>query len=281
MYAFSRVLLCVVAFTSIRFSQLHAADQVAPRLVHVTGSGTVKVVPDIVFVSLTMTAVDDDLLRVRESSDKTARGALDLAKKNGVSEDGIEVSRLDLSLDFNKQLNRQIYQVRRDATIKLADLAKLDSLLSDLLRQPNLTVVKITFDTSKQRQHELAALSQAVVNAREQAEFLANLHGFKLGKASDIRIDSESEQPFVTSVVPVVGQAEKSTDTRIAGPRHGSSFETAGSSSASRTTPFRLVALDAPNQPAGNSEKPAGVRPFALGQITIAAKVSVDYELVR
>jgi hypothetical protein len=264
---------------------LQAADpkartELTARIVHVSGIGTVKVAPDVVFVSLTMNAVDDDLLRVRESSDKTARGALDIAKKNGAPADQVEISRLDLSLDFNKHLNRQIYQVRRDATIKLNDLAKLDSLLSDLLHEPNLTVVKISFDTSRQESHQLEALSLAVANAKQQGEFLANLHGFKLGKAADIRIDAESEQPFVTSVVPVVGEDERPTESRFVGRPVQRPGVKAAIPSALQPPIFRLVALDAAERPADGNAKPAGVKPFALGQITVVARVSVDYELI-
>ena len=43
-------------------------------------------------------------------------------QRNGAAGDNVVISRVDLSLDFNKQLNRQIYQVGRDATIKLSDL---------------------------------------------------------------------------------------------------------------------------------------------------------------
>ena len=132
--------------------------------------------------------------------------AFDLAKKYGAGEDAVEVSRLALSLEFNRQLNRQIYNVCRDATIEFTDLSKLDGLLSDLLRQPNLTVLTISFDTSKQEQHEAAALKQAVGDARQKAEILATLHEMKLGKPTDIKIDDQSDRPFVTSVVPVVGE---------------------------------------------------------------------------
>ena len=281
MCKFCRVSLGIACLALGFHNPLQAADPTArtgptARIVHVSGIGTVKVAPDVVFVSLTMNAVDDDLLRVRESSDKTVRGALDIAKKNGAPADQVEISRLDLSLDFNKQLNRQIYQVRRDATIKLNDLAKLDSLLSDLLHEPNLTVVKISFDTSREESHQLEALSLAVANARQQGEFLANLHGFKLGKAADIRIDAESEQPFVTSVMPVVGDNQRPTDSRLVQSSDRKPAANAEMPQASHAPIFRFVALDAAEHSADGNAKPAGVKPFALGQITVVARVSVD-----
>ena len=153
--------------------------------------------------------------------------------------------------------------------------------MADLLKEPSLTVVKISFDTSKQRKNELDALSKAVADAREQAEFLAMLHGYKLGKATDIRIDNESEQPFVTSVIPVVGRNDKpAADHRIGRPQL-SLAGAAHASVASSPATFRLAAYDAPGAPAGADQKPPAGRPFALGQISIGARVSVDYELIK
>ncbi len=243
-----------------------AADPDGP-LVHVSGHGLVRVAPDQVVIALTVTTTDDDLIRVRENSDKDARTILTIAKKHGVDDDGFDVSRLDLSLDYNEQLRRQIYQVERDVTLTLGDLTKLDAILSDLLGERNLKVVGINFVTSKIRQHEFEALTRAVTDAKEKGTHLAQLNGFKLGKAREIHVISESQRPFVTSVVPVVGS------TMPRGLKRNPTQLTKG---AGRSSNVRFVAFQATDD-----EAKADGKQFALGMIEITADVDIDFELAE
>ena len=256
---------------AVVFAMISAAAAADPvgSLVHVSGRGLVRVSPDQVVIDITAKTTDDDLIRVRQNSDKEAHTILTIAKKHGVDDNGFEVSRLELSLSYNDQLRRQIYQVERDITLRLADLAKLDALLSDLLRERNLSVSGINFGTSKARQHEFEARSRAVSDAKEKAAHLAELNGFKLGKAIDIHVIGENFRPFVTSVIPAVGAAEPPSRQHK---RRGSDPVV---TNLNRTT-AQFVAF----QPA-KDETNADGQPFALGQIEITAEVEIDFELVK
>jgi uncharacterized protein YggE len=244
-----------------------AADPTA-SLVHVSGQGLVRVPPDQVVIELTVTTTDDDLIRVRENSDKDARTTLAAARKHGVDDNGFEVSRLELTLDYNEKLRRQIYQVERDVRLKLNDLKRLDELLSDLVRERSVKVASINFVTSKSRQYEFEARRRAVADAKEKATQLAELNGFELGNARDIRVTRENLAPFAASVIPVVGSAE---------PHHSRSAErdsTQISKDVPRNTELQFVAF----QPRAEEAKAEG-RPFALGMIEISANVDIVFEL--
>ena len=264
----ARTLAALAAFFVLSSAAV-AADP-AVSLIHVSGEGLVRVAPDRVVIDVTVTTTDDDLIRVRENSDKNARTIVALAKEHGVGDDGFEVSRLELSLDYNQQLQRQIYQVERDATLRLDDLAQLDALLSDLLQERNLTIVGINFVTSKARQHGFEARSGAATDAREKAAHLAELNGFKLGKAREIRVVSESQSPFVISVTPVVGSAEASK------PRSPRRDSTQVATDAPRDPKLHFVAFE----PAADEAKADG-KPFALGMIEIVAHVEIVFELAK
>lgn len=252
-----------------------AAAEPAPPLVHVSGRGVVRVVPDQVVVELTVTTVDDDLIRVRRNSDQDARTILTLATKHGVDPRGFEVSRLELMLDYNEQLRRQIYHVERDVTLELNDLRKLDALLSDLLLQRNLEVVGISFVSSQARQHEFEARKRAVADAKEKAEHLAELSGYKLGKARDIRVSRESHTPFFTSVSPVVGFCDETAPPHGPENRPADADDSVASAAASGPQ-LRLVTYQAPDAAA-----PAAAKPFALGMIEVTAQVTMDFELAE
>jgi uncharacterized protein YggE len=254
--------LVLACFASSLFAQ--GAPQ---KLVHVSGSHTVSVAPDQVDIEVTITTTDDDLLRVRASSDKVASSILAFCKKHGVEDKGFVVSRLELSLDFNEQLKRQIYTVERDVTISLSDLSRLDAVLSDLLKETSTKVAGVSYATSKSRQYELQALRGAAADAQERAKLLAELHDLKLGKAQDIRVVNQACRPFVTSVVPVVGAAELEHRQLVEGAQ-----VTAIKTSKPQTPTKRFVVLQ---QPA------AGNAPFGLGTLEFSASVQIDYLLVE
>ncbi len=281
----ARVLLSILVVSALMDRQI-IAQQADPQLatippgLHVTGRGEIKVAPDVALISLTLNAVDDDLIRVRQSSDKTAQAIVDFAKQAGADNDAFQVSRLDLSLDFSKQLNRQIYRVSRDATVKLTDFSKLDGLLADLLKQQNLTVNKITFDTTDGKKLSMQALSEAITDARKKAELLATQGGGKLGRPINIHIDEDSQRPFVTSVIPTVGSNEDPATSRQRTAAIQSQTAVKDQTAPLIVSPFRLVANEVPVKAAVAADNGVVGKHFAIGQITTEAMVEVDYELL-
>ena len=280
MSTFRLVSFVVLVIMMSLMGRVEAAEP-ATRMVHVLGTGTVRVVPDQVVIGMTITAVDDDLVKVRKDSDAQARSILSLAKKHGVSEDRFEVNRLELSLGYNEQLRRRIYQVERDVSVTLHELSKLDGLLSDLLGVPNSEISGITFGSSKARQHRLDALRQAVADAQEKAKLLASLNDLALGKARDISIETESQSPFVISLVPTVGAANDRTQRRTARNPFGDTPREPKKAGPKRTVRRQLVALQAPKkQPAQKVDAEGKKTPFALGLLEVTVSVSIDFELV-
>src|SRR5688572_5400201 len=115
----------------------------AERIVSVSGSGLVSVSADEVTINLSLSTVDDDLVRVRETSDKQVQAILDLAQKHGAKAGDYKVSSLKLALSFNEQLRRQVYEVEREMSVKLGVLANLNPLLADLLKLAEMQIASI------------------------------------------------------------------------------------------------------------------------------------------
>lgn len=278
----TRLLSTLTLAVALATSAHVAGAAPASRLVHVSGEGLVKVVPDQVVIRITITTVDDDLTRVRTDSDDQARAVLGLAKKHGVTGEGFQVSRLELSLDYNEQLRRQIYQVERDVAIKLHELAKLNGLLSDLLGVPSSKIVGISFGATKAREHQLEALRRAVADAKEKASHLARLSGLTLGKVRDIRVVHEHEAPFAMSVVPVVGAADEPLRRRVAATAGQTNPGGADPGRRERPLPVRLVSLQGSREQAkAEAAAAAETAPFALGLIEVTATIAIDFELAE
>jgi uncharacterized protein YggE len=264
--------------TSCVFLASAAAAISADRVVQVSGSGLVSVPADEVVIKLSLSAVDDDLVRVRTSSDKQVKTILDLAEKHGAKPGDYEVNSLKLELSFNEQLRRQVYEVQRELSVKLGVLANLNPLLADLLKLSDLRIESITFGASNARQHEQESRRRAMTDAKETATHLAELAGLKLGKAQQITSSDGATRPFATSVIPVVGKADpfrlnrgkpsKALSSPVASldfhPNHRDLF----------------VALQAAGGQAAGAEPPADGT-FGLGLIEFSVSVTVDFELVE
>lgn len=228
----------------------------AQRVVRVDAQGTVQVAPDEVLISVELKTVDDDLVRVRQNSDTQVRGILELAKKHGVKEGAFQVSELKLGLSYNDELRRQIYHIERSLQLRLSELANLNALLADLLKQPDASVGEIQFDSSKADKHRRAALEKAVERARTKATLLAGAVDLKLGKAVSLVTTDESYRPFVTSVVPVVA---KKSATPVPPGLSGGGF-------------FLLFAQA--------QEQPAAEGTFGLGMLEFSASVAAEFEML-
>lgn len=281
-----RALLTVAAVsvitTIVPFSRSADAAEVS-RVISVSGQGVVEVVPDQVVVSMTTSTVDDDLMRVREDSDKQARTVLDLAKEHGASSEQFDVNRLDLKLRFSNELRRYIYEVERDVAVTLSDLSRVDSLLSHLLNEPGVKIKGIQFGSGRARESQIEARRRAVAEATETAAHLAELTGLKLGKPTSIRLTGQSQRPFATSVIPVIGaaQPEAGGGADPFGMPSGQSNPGVFGHDATLPSPFRLAAFQ--NQPPtkkAEADEATG-QPFGLGMINITANVHIDFELLE
>lgn len=261
-----RFTMCGILLLLVLSPQAPAAE----GRVTVTGSGVVEAAPDEVHISLELATVDDDLVRVRTTSDKQLQGLMELAKKHGVEVDDFKVSKLDLSLSYNEELKRSIFHVKRVLTVRLGTLEHLNVLLAELLKQPDTSVGQVSFECSKREELENEARERAVKDARKTAQHLATAADQKLGPAKHIQIDSESQRPFVTSVVPVVGQHKPQRGSAapfVRMPARG--FGGGG---------FFLLVADAP---ADKADEKAPEAAFGLGKVHFSASVSIDFELVE
>ncbi len=175
---------------------------------------------------------------------------------------------MDFSFTYNDQLRRRIYKVKRDLTIQLDDLSKLEPLLTDLLKEENLKVGDISFVASNTKRYEIEARRLAVADARARAEHLAELNGLTVDKAIDIRMVQEYNNPFVTSCVPVVG----STQPRMPQDNDMPVFRLAPKTPGG--TKIQFVSFQT------EKDKPEGNQ-FGLGKISITAKVSITFELKK
>jgi uncharacterized protein YggE len=165
-----------------------ADDKVPPKLVRVTGTSEVKVVPDRAVIELGVEKQDASASIAKQAEDATARRILASLRASGIDEKDIQTTYLSLQPQFNYRKGMRIsyFVAEQTMSVTVRDLTKLDALLESLIKSGGNRIDSIQYETSDLRKYRDQARDLAVKAAREKAAALANALGQEIGKASTI-----------------------------------------------------------------------------------------------
>ena len=182
-----RCLLLMVALLTLPTSA--AAQVPTGPAISVTGEAEVKVVPDEVVLSVGVETGDKILKAAKDLNDERVRRAIGVARRHGVQAEHIQTDYISIEPRHrgHEVINELLgYVVRKTIVIRLKDVARFESLLSDLLEAGVNHVHGVEFRTTELRKHRDQARLLAIRAAREKAELLAREAGRQLGRASSI-----------------------------------------------------------------------------------------------
>jgi len=179
-----------VSFFFIALAALSAAQECGPRprLISVTGTSEINVVPDQVVLSLGVESRDKDLGLAKSQNDARIKKVLGLARDAGVEPKDIETSTLRMGANYSEEKVPKFlgYEVSQTTIITLKDLSRYESLMTKLLEAGINRVNGINFDVSETRKLRDEARSRAIRAAKEKAVAMAAELGQTVGKPWDI-----------------------------------------------------------------------------------------------
>jgi uncharacterized protein YggE len=168
----------------------------ADRTVTVTGSATIKAMPDEAVVSLGV-----------QTQAETAQGAIstNAAKMtaliasltdNGIAKDDIATNYVSIYPTYgNSGTDITGYQAENDVNVTLHQIAKVGEVIDDAVKAGANLSNGITFQLSDENQGVNQALEDAVANARSKAETLAGAGDAQLGQVVSIQESSAGSTP--------------------------------------------------------------------------------------
>jgi uncharacterized protein YggE len=177
----------VIAFL-ILTSLAAADDKQPPKLVRVTGTSEVKVVPDRAVIELGVEKQDSSASVAKQAEDAAARRILASLRANGIDEKDIQTTYLSLQPQFNYRKGMRIsyFVAEQTMSVTVRDLTKLDALLESLIKAGGNRIDSVQYETSDLRRYRDQARELAVKAAHEKAAALANALGQEIGKAYTI-----------------------------------------------------------------------------------------------
>ena len=214
--------LAVLMVASMLASASVATAAEAPlRLVSVTGSGEVKAQPDMAYVTLGVEARRPTLAEARAEVNATVERLLALTRELKIEPKFVDSTRLQVQPDYrwDEKSSSQVllgYVVSRQVDVELHDLDRLGTLLEKSVSAGVNQVGGARLDSSRRKELERAALTQAVDDARLNADALARAAGAKLGPVQSLSasgampVPMYAERAMSVAAAPMADAAEKS-----------------------------------------------------------------------
>jgi len=191
------------------------------RLVSVTGSGEVKAQPDMAYVTLGVEARRPTLAEARAEVNATVERLLTLTRELRIEPKFVDSTRLQVQPDYrwDEKSSSQVllgYVVSRQVDVELHDLDRLGTLLEKSVSAGVNQVGGARLDSSRRKELERAALTQAVDDARLNADALARAAGARLGPVQSLSttgtmpVPMYAERAMSVAAAPMADAAEKS-----------------------------------------------------------------------
>lgn len=185
-----RIMLTILLIT------LFMADAGAgedPRLVTVSGSGEILVVPDVAVVGIGVEERASTVDEARRRVNETVKAVLALTRRQGIPEEQVASAALIVRPDYqwlpeSRQQKLLGYVVTRRMSIRVTDITGLGGLFESVLELGINQVDPPVFDTSRRAALERQALAAAATDARSRAAVLAEALDMELGPVH--RIDT-------------------------------------------------------------------------------------------
>lgn len=165
--------------------------------ISVTGTAEVFVVPDEVTFSAKVEKTGKTLAEAKKAHDAALAKLISTARRFVPDEKDIKTDFLSVAEHYKRVKTdpkdseyKNVfdgYKVSRSITIKLRDVSKFESALSALVDADVSDIGRVSFGTSKLRQHKDEARANAIAAAKEKATALAGRIGQSIGKAVSIK----------------------------------------------------------------------------------------------
>jgi hypothetical protein len=195
-----------------------AAPPSRPQMT-VSGTGIVRVTPDIATVNLGVTTQDNDIAQAVAANNLTAQAITEAVKTFGVTSDDVRTSYFNVSPQpqydqSGVPTGQTIYWVNNNLLVTLRQLDQLGTLLQAVVDAGANNINGISFDLADKTQAEEQARQAAMEDASERAARMAEAAGATLGEVLYISAGSsvygamsyaqaESAAAAPTSAVPV------------------------------------------------------------------------------
>jgi len=164
------------------------APAVTSGSITVTGQGSVKVKPDIAYVSVGVTTSNEDVKTAQSDNANTITAVIDALKNMGIAEADISTSGYSVYPNYSYDSNKGTsaisgYQVNNYVNVTVRNIDSVGAVIDAAAGSGANNINSIQFSISDSTNYYAQALALAVKNAKTKAVALASAINVKLSAA--------------------------------------------------------------------------------------------------
>jgi uncharacterized protein YggE len=225
---------------------LAAGDCDGSRTIQVSGSATVKVIPDLVTIQLGVTSNATTPQGVYDQNTAAMKRTVAAIRALGVAEKDISTDYYIIQPIYQNydSLDIKGYRIHNTVIVNLKDVSKVSQVLAAALTAGANEVVEVQFKTSQLRQHRDEARELAMQAAQEKARDLARAANAQPGCVLNIDENTWSYYGYPW-----------------------------------QSGRYQMMTQNVVQNAAGSDQPPSEDGPISLGQIAVQAEVQVRFRL--
>lgn len=202
--ALSTTFLLSVSMASVEPIRAFAAENTTnnaaeSRTINVSGNGEVNATPDIAYITLGVITEKTTVSEAQSANTAAMNSIIDAIKKAGIASEDIKTSNYNISPKYNyedKTGNSTVvaYTVSNTLKVTVKDISKAGSII-DLAVENGANISNgISFGVSDYEKYYNMALADAIKNAKDKAEVIANAINVSLSSPVKIVENSSGVQ---------------------------------------------------------------------------------------
>ncbi len=177
----------------------------------VTATETVKVLPDVAYVTLGVTTQGSSADAAQNANSKIANALVAAVKAQGVKEEDIQTSNINLYQDYT---DTKKYNMQADYRVKVTEIANVGKVIDAAISAGANVTYSLTFDIQDRDKVYMEALQKAMTSVADKAQKMAAAGSLTIDRVLDV---SEVNQggvyyPMADAAVKVAGSADSSVN---------------------------------------------------------------------
>lgn len=186
-------LLLVVLVALMGVSAIHAQQETNPisyptNTLTVVGSGTSYGAPDVAYIELGVEVIDPELGTAFTQTAEQMAAVTQALLDAGIAQEDIQTTSVNIYPEdrYNPQdpaaPSERVYHVRNTVQVVVRDISQIESIITTAVDAGANNIYNFSFGVADAAALEAQARTQAVANARERAQQLADAVGVTLGQ---------------------------------------------------------------------------------------------------
>ena len=162
---------------------LTAAAAQAESRISVSGTGEIRVSADTAVISLGVNARDKDVLKAQQKVNESIAAIRAALTEQGISEENINTEFINIYVTYDyrdDQEEVEAYNASSTLAIKVTEMDKVGALIDAAFSAGANTLNGISFSASDTSEAKAEALKEAVADAKNKADILAEASGLKI-----------------------------------------------------------------------------------------------------